>query len=599
MIPQQKTPPTATLSSQDMFILTAEGPTPKEMSSGNIENAVNDNHWVDNLYEESSDHFKSYLEKIARIKLLSREEEAKLAGLIKQGDEKALEKMVHYNLRLVVWAAMKFRGRLYASHGMELMDLIQEGNLGLVMKAVKRFDPSFGCKFSTYAFWWIRQFIHRSLDEKGRTIDLPVNISEKLRAFDKAVQRLNVMLLREPSINEIAQETNLQSDQVLVFQKILRQTSMARIKNQYDDDGKENRSYYFQIPSQEKSPDEILHEKELKRSLNVVLKTALNIKEYEIFVMRHGLNGSAKLTLEKIGEKYGVTRERIRQIEAKAFDKLKSNLKFIQLAFTNGIKVSKEIHEEAKAKAFPTLTWSIPPTDYKSETYKASVKEMVKKVSDFYGIEESSLRGFSRKLNFVKPRHVAMYLLNKDCKVPLVKIALELGERDHTTVLHACRKIEKDLKESQTLFNEVKSIRKMFEKSKLEIPKSISHLLSEEEVLEPIQKYEPPPALTSNPAPRNFASPLEIIRRIAKFYGVKEHFVYNGVEDAEVLKVRHVVSYIFKDMFKLPTEDIGRKLGGRTDDTIMAWYDEIKNCIQSDEKTAGEIAHIKASLCYV
>lgn len=260
-----------------------------------------------------TDPVRMYLKEIGRIPLLKREEEVDLAQRVEKGDLAAKEKLTSSNLRLVVSIAKKYIGR-----GMTFLDLIQEGNKGLI-RAVEKYDWEKGFKFSTYATWWIRQAITRAIADQARTIRIPVHMVETINKLIRISRKLMQDLGREPTVEEIAEEMELPPEKVREILKISQKTTSLETPIGDDDD-----SYLGDfIPDETQiSPYDATSKRLLKENVDEVLR-ALSDREARVLKMRFGLSGQRPMTLEEVGQKFGVTRERIRQIEAKALRKLK------------------------------------------------------------------------------------------------------------------------------------------------------------------------------------------------------------------------------------------------------------------------------------
>jgi RNA polymerase primary sigma factor len=261
--------------------------------------------------------FGLYLREIGREKLLTPEEEIRLAGRIKRGDKAARERMITANLRLVVKLAAD-----YANLGLPLLDLVSEGNIGL-MKAVERFDPQKGGKLSTYAAWWIKQSIKRALANQGRTIRVPVHQIEKIAKVRRLIERLTAELGREPTDEELADEVGLSGPQVSALKSSgIQPTSLDAPVGK--DDGE---TLFGDMLSDEAAEDplEYLEGKDARAMLGGVLKV-LTARERDIIKLRYGLGGGRERTLEEIGTKLGITRERIRQIQMVALKKMRREM---------------------------------------------------------------------------------------------------------------------------------------------------------------------------------------------------------------------------------------------------------------------------------
>lgn len=266
------------------------------------------------------DSIQMYLREIGQYPLLTAQEERDLAQRILDGDEEARNLLARANLRLVVSIAKKYVGR---SPDLTLLDLIQEGNLGL-FKAVDKFDHLKGFKFSTYATWWIRQAITRALADQSRTIRIPVHMVETMAKYKQVSRRLAQDFGRDPVPEEIATEMGIDVEKVYQIEKISQDTISLELPIGDDDD----RSRLSDFISDEKmtSPDQEVSHSILTDQIQEILDT-LSEKERKILEMRHGLLDGTYHTLEEVGREFGVTRERIRQIEAKALDKIRQHEK--------------------------------------------------------------------------------------------------------------------------------------------------------------------------------------------------------------------------------------------------------------------------------
>ncbi|MFO0702281.1 MAG: sigma-70 family RNA polymerase sigma factor [Candidatus Andersenbacteria bacterium] len=267
----------------------------------------------------SADSVQMYLREIGRVPLLTRQEEIDLAKRMEKGDQAAKQRLIEANLRLVVSIAKKYSGR----GGLTLLDLIQEGNLGL-FRAVQKFDYRKGYKFSTYATWWIRQAVTRALADQSRTIRIPVHMVETINKFVQTERRLVQILGREPLPEEIAAEMDMPIDKVRHIIKINQDTvSLEKTVGEDDDDSTLGE---FIEDTKTIAPNEAAAQKLLKGYVRDVMKYLLP-REQKILEMRFGLIDGVQHTLEEVGREFGVTRERIRQIEAKALEKIKQHEK--------------------------------------------------------------------------------------------------------------------------------------------------------------------------------------------------------------------------------------------------------------------------------
>jgi RNA polymerase primary sigma factor len=267
---------------------------------------------------------KLYLREIGQVKLLTPQEEIELAARIKKGDKRAREQMIKANLRLVVKIARDYEGI-----GLPLLDLISEGNIGL-MKAVERFDPAKGGKLSTYGSWWIKQSIKRALANQSKTIRLPVHLVDKISKMRRTAMRLQEELGREPTDEELGEELGISASRVS-------QMRMAAIRPASLDApiGDEDSNNFAEVVQDESAdtPYEQLEEKTVTRMLQEMVKT-LDTREATILRARFGLDGGAQKTLEEVGQKFGVTRERVRQIQNIALKKLRKMIEKIEATKT-------------------------------------------------------------------------------------------------------------------------------------------------------------------------------------------------------------------------------------------------------------------------
>ena len=274
---------------------------------------------IENISDDSSsDLVQMYLREIGRVDLLTAEEEIALAKRIEKGDPMAKQKLTEANLRLVVSIAKKYVGR---SHNLSLLDLIQEGNIGL-FRAVEKFDYRKGYKFSTYAIWWIRQAITRALADQSRTIRIPVHMVETINKYTQITRRLVQDLGREPLPEEIAAEMGLEVDKVRNIMKISQET--VSLETSVGDSDDESVLGDFIEDTETIMPNQSASRKLLKDHITEILDS-LTPREQKILKIRFGLEDGVVHTLEEVGQEFGVTRERIRQIEAKALEKIREN----------------------------------------------------------------------------------------------------------------------------------------------------------------------------------------------------------------------------------------------------------------------------------
>ena len=281
-----------------------------------VESAKDINEDIEHFLNQSNvdDPVKMYLKDIGRVPLLSKEEEVELAIRISSGDEEARRKLIESNLKLVVSVAKRYASR----PNMQFLDLIQEGNMGL-MKAVEKFDYTKGFKFSTYAVCWIRQSITRAIADQGRTIRLPVHMVETLHKIARVTRQLSQELGRDPADWEIAKEMGVDERKVTETKKIAEDpTSLDATFGEEDD----SRVGDFIEDENSKTPFEVTMKTMLKQQLMDVI-SELMPREQQVIILRYGLEDGHPRTLEEVGKEFNVTRERIRQIEAKALRKLR------------------------------------------------------------------------------------------------------------------------------------------------------------------------------------------------------------------------------------------------------------------------------------
>ena len=260
-----------------------------------------------------TDPVRMYLKEIGKIDLLTTEEELELAKKISEGDEEAKKRMIEANLRLVVSVAKHYLGR-----GMQLLDLIQEGNMGL-LKAVEKFDYTKGYKFSTYATWWIRQSITRAVADQARTIRIPVHMVETINRVSRTSRALVQELGREPTLSEISEQLGIAEDKIAEVMKIAQDPVSLETPVGEEDD---SHLGDFIQDSDAMEPAESASYNMLRQQLNEVMQT-LSPRECKVLRLRFGLEDGRAHTLEEVGKEFDVTRERVRQIEAKALRKLR------------------------------------------------------------------------------------------------------------------------------------------------------------------------------------------------------------------------------------------------------------------------------------
>jgi RNA polymerase primary sigma factor len=309
----------ALLAEDDTEIVPATEPSPDHLSDEWVaedeeeEVLVADTTYIDDIADDS---VRLYLREIGKIPLLSSEEELALAQRVVAGDKKAKDQMAEANMRLVVSIAKRYVGR-----GLDLLDLIQEGNTGL-LRAVEKFDPDRGFKFSTYATWWIRQAITRAIADQARTIRIPVHMVETINKLLRTQRRLTQELNREPTNEEIAAAMDMEVDKVEHIMKI--KQDISSLDASVRDDEEDSVLGDFIEDEDTKTPTESASEQLLKEQVKQILGT-LTEREQKILKLRFGLEDGKSHTLEEVGQEFSVTRERIRQIEAKALAKLRKH----------------------------------------------------------------------------------------------------------------------------------------------------------------------------------------------------------------------------------------------------------------------------------
>ena len=317
------------LDREDIELIEATEPNAEDFSDEWVaddeeEIIVSDQTYLDDIADDS---VRLYLREIGKIPLLKPDEELELAYKVVAGDPRAKDKMAEANMRLVVSIAKRYVGR-----GLDLLDLIQEGNTGL-LRAVEKFDPDKGFKFSTYATWWIRQAITRAIADQARTIRIPVHMVETINKLLRTQRRLTQELNREPTNEEIAKEMEIDVDKVEHIMKI--KQDISSLDASVRDDEEDSVLGDFIEDEDTVTPEESATGQLLKEHVKDMLG-ALSEREQKILKLRFGLEDGRSHTLEEVGQEFNVTRERIRQIEAKALAKLRKH------------KDSKKLHDYIK-----------------------------------------------------------------------------------------------------------------------------------------------------------------------------------------------------------------------------------------------------------
>ena len=307
------------LGSRGIEVTMPEAPSDAELRAGGWSKdddktiKIDDKTYLDDIFDDS---VRLYLKEIGKIPLLTPDKELELAYKVKSGEKRAKDQMAEANMRLVVSIAKRYAGR-----GLDLLDLIQEGNTGL-LRAVEKFEPDKGFKFSTYATWWIRQAITRAIADQARTIRIPVHMVETINKLLRTQRRLTQELKREPTYEEIAKEMDIEVEKVEHIMKIKQDTRSLdqAILNEQED------SVFGDFIEDEDviTPEESATTQLLTENIKDML-SSLGDREQKIVKMRFGLDDGKSHTLEEVGQEFQVTRERIRQIEAKALTKLRKH----------------------------------------------------------------------------------------------------------------------------------------------------------------------------------------------------------------------------------------------------------------------------------
>lgn len=308
----------AELTELEIEVIPATEPTEADFSDDWVleegeELVPADTSYIDDIADDS---VRLYLREIGKIPLLTAEEELALAKKVVSGDKRAKDAMAEANMRLVVSIAKRYVGR-----GLDLLDLIQEGNTGL-LRAVEKFDPERGFKFSTYATWWIRQAITRAIADQARTIRIPVHMVETINKLLRTQRRLTQELNREPTNDEIAAAMDMDVDKVEHIMKI--KQDISSLDASVRDDEEDSVLGDFIEDEDQETPSDSASKQLLKEQVKQILGT-LTEREQKILKLRFGLEDGKSHTLEEVGQEFSVTRERIRQIEAKALAKLRKH----------------------------------------------------------------------------------------------------------------------------------------------------------------------------------------------------------------------------------------------------------------------------------
>lgn len=267
---------------------------------------------------ENGTSLEQYLKEIGDKSLLTKDQERELLEKAQGGDRKARNEMMEHNLKLAFWIAKKYKEKIRNNSSVSFEDLVQEANLGLV-KAIEKFDLNMDTKFSTYAFNWITLRITRFIDNHSREIRIPIHTIQDIRQYNKAYSELEKNLQNTPTPEQIAIKTNLDVNRVIEIQNLLNYKKVSLDKEHENEDGN---LIINQIENTDSKIDELVNNLILHKDIKVYLKKILTEKEYDILSHRFGLDGQGEYKLQEIGDKYGVSRERIRQIEKGAVEKL-------------------------------------------------------------------------------------------------------------------------------------------------------------------------------------------------------------------------------------------------------------------------------------
>ena len=392
-----------------------------------------------------------YLDTIKHHAVLDKEVIYSLIEKAQQGNIHARNTILMHNQRLIIKIASRYKGRVeFKAGALEFEDLIQEGNFG-IKRAIELFDPSLGFSFSTYAFRWIEQKITRTIADEGLTVRMPVHLHEKLSKFRKIFEFLEAHGEGKPDIGEIAKKMEIKADEAFELERLnqVKNGMSLDAPTGEDDDSEYSGIGDFLGDTRDITPSQVVDRKILKEKVRRCLKMNLSIKEYQIVDKRYGLSNNRYMTLNEIGDEFGVTRERIRQIEAIALTKVKNDAALRKFAEEYMERQLPEIEVSEKTQL------AGGDRTIKAPVNQSLIPRTISVVGKFYGIPEESICSDSRKEDVVLARHVAMYILRGHFKLSLSEIARKFNERDHTTVRHAFFKIQEDTQKVKGLASDI------------------------------------------------------------------------------------------------------------------------------------------------
>jgi RNA polymerase primary sigma factor len=411
-----------------------------------------------------------YIERVKHHKILPKEVAYKLIKEAQEGNVYSRNTLIMHNQRLVLSIASRHKRRLgYDISALEFEDILQEGTLGL-FRAIEKFDMSLNLSFSTYATWWVDQHVNRAMDDHRLTVRLPVHVHDKLSKFRKIFALMEIRSEGRPDFGELAEKMDVKISEVFYLDKLnFTQNSVSIDTPHYVvDEGEASDLSDLIADTRDITAIQIVDRKILKEKIRKCLKMNLSIKEFQIIDKRFGLSTNKPMKLQEIGTEFGVTRERIRQIEVVAMEKIRNDEslrefaeEYLETHFTapqpdNQIKDPAEGFETAKKRAKlidPRLSQSI-------------VNLTVSVVGKFCGISDEQIFSETRKEEVVEARHIAMYILREHYKMSLSEIARKFNEMDHTSVRHACLKIQGLLEKKLGLATDIKFLTELLDSYK-------------------------------------------------------------------------------------------------------------------------------------